>query len=68
MDRFNDNNATPTKRTGPKSDNSYKDSENNTGRDNDRSANTGIIPEIPYPNPTSATPSIPSEMPAREMK
>lgn len=54
MDRYNDNKATPTKRTGVK---------------NDNDDNTIITPpEIARPNPTSATPTIPDEMPARDIK
>ncbi|NLP16959.1 MAG: hypothetical protein GX379_07970 [Clostridiales bacterium] len=56
MDRYNDNKATPTKRTGVKNDN------------DDKNKITSITPEITQPNPSSATPTIPSEMPAREIK
>lgn len=56
MDRYNDNKATPTKRTGVKNDN------------DDKNKITSITPEITQPNPSSAAPTIPSEMPAREIK
>lgn len=63
MDRYNDNKSTPTKRTGVKNDNSSF----NSGNDSDD--NTIITqPEIALPNPTSATPTIPDEMPARDIK
>ncbi|NLL72897.1 MAG: hypothetical protein GX237_05160 [Clostridiales bacterium] len=67
MDRFNDNKGTPTKRTGSKGDNSSQDSrfDNNTGKDN---GDGGITPEILEPKPNSATPTIPTEMPAREIR
>lgn len=64
MDRYNDNKATPTKRTGVKNDNNSLD----TGSDNDNNGNQIISPEIAQPNPTSATPNIPAEMPSRDIK
>ncbi|NLO09585.1 MAG: hypothetical protein GX129_06900 [Clostridiales bacterium] len=64
MDRFNDNRATPKRRTGVKNDIDSPNKEN----DNDKEPTHIIAPEIAQPNPTSATPTIPSEMPARDIK
>lgn len=64
MDSYNDNRATPKKRTGVKNDISSTDKEN----DNDNNQAQIIAPEIAQPNPTSATPTIPAEMPARDIE
>lgn len=64
MDRYNDSKATPTKRTGVKNDTNSID----TGNDRASNSNQGINPEIIQPNPSTATPSIPVEMPTREIK
>lgn len=64
MDRFDDNRATPKKRTGVNNDISSPDKEN----DNDKNPTQIVAPEIAQPNPTSATPTIPTEMPARDLK
>jgi hypothetical protein len=64
MDRYNDNKATPTKRTGVKNDNNSPD----PGNGNDNNTIQIIAPEIAQPNPTSATPTIPSEIPERNIK
>jgi len=64
MDRYNDNKATPTKRTGVKNDNNSIDA----GNDKENDPIITIAPEIAQPNPTSATPTIPPEMPARDIK
>jgi hypothetical protein len=55
-DKFDNNNATPTKRTDFKDD---------TNHDNDSKSgnNQGNVPEISNPNPSNATNDIPSEMP-----
>lgn len=63
MDRFNDNRATPKKRTGIKNDISSPDTE--IERDNNPIKKTS--PEIDQPNPANATPTIPTEMPARDI-
>lgn len=60
MDRMDDSRATPKKRTGVKNDS------NSTDRENDNSTSQSISPEIAQPNPSSATPVIPTEMPARD--
>ena len=64
MDSFDDNRATPKKRTGVKNDITY------TGKESDDDGNQTrpIAPEIAQPNPSSATPAIPTEMPARDIK
>lgn len=64
MDRFNDNRATPKKRTGVKNATNTTDREN----DNYKEATQIMAPEIEQPNPSNATPSIPTEMPARDIK
>lgn len=56
MDSMEDNKATPTKRTGVKNDTDER-------FDN---AEHGNKPEVMPPDPANATPSIPTEMPARE--
>lgn len=59
MDRLRDNNATPKKDTGSK------------GVDNDnqfRNDTKNREVEIEQPNPSTATPAVPEEMPAREMR
>lgn len=58
MDNYNDNKATPKKRTGENHDNNTKDRNDN---DNARQS----TPEIVQPNPPSAIPSFPVEMPVR---
>lgn len=68
MERFNDNKGTSTKRTGSNGDKIYQDSGSGKGQYKDNNANEGITPEILQPNPSSATPSIPTEMPTRETK
>lgn len=68
MERFNDNKGTSTKRTGSKGDNIYQDSGSDKGQYKDDNDNEGITPEILQPNPSSATPSFPTEIPARETK
>ncbi len=62
MDRFEDN--TPKKRRGVNNDTSSPEKEN----DNDNNPTRTISPEITQPNPTSATPTFPTEMPARDIK
>jgi|BioPla2DNA2_1021312.scaffolds.fasta_scaffold01187_11 hypothetical protein len=62
MDKINDNNATPTKRTGVKNDESL-----DTGRDKNKDTAHTRTPEIVQPDPASATPNIPDEMPARHI-
>lgn len=64
MERFDDNRARPKKRTGIKNDIDSPDKEN----ENDKKPAHIIAPEIAQPNPTSATPTIPSEMPARDVR
>lgn len=64
MDIFNDNRSTPKKRTGAKNDTGYPDKDNNGDKDPIQI----IAPEIAQPNPTSATPIIPTEIPARDIK
>ena len=64
MDRFDDNRAIPKKRTGVKNDIHTPDKEN----DNDNNPTQTIVPEISQPNPSSATPTIPTEMPARNIR
>ena len=64
MDRLDDNKGTPTKRTGVKNDTSSPNKEN----DNDNNPIKTISPEISPPNPTSATPTFPTEIPARDIK
>jgi hypothetical protein len=59
MDKMDDNKGTPTKRTGAKNEASY---------DNDMRMEHGNVPEIEQPNPSKGTPSIPAEMPAREVR
>lgn len=59
MDKTNNSNATPKKDTGTK------------GVDRDTRIQNEVKDdefEIEQPNPSVATPSIPSEMPARELK
>lgn len=68
MDRTDNSKATPTKRTGIKNDAFSQYSRHDTGNDKDNNTNEGITPEILQPIPNSATPSIPKEIPAREMK
>lgn len=64
MDRYDDNRATPKKRTGVKNDIYSTDRKD----DNDNNPTQTIAPEIAQPNPASATPTIPTEMPARDLK
>lgn len=64
MDKYNDNKATPTKRTGENKGTSSTDVE----YDNNNNSSQRIAPEILQPNPTTATPNIPTEMPSREIK
>lgn len=64
MDRFDDNRATPKKRTGVKNDISSPDKE----IDHDKNPTQTVAPEIMQPNPSSATPIIPIEMPARDVR
>lgn len=64
MYRLNDSKGTPTKRTGVRNDNSPSDKEG----DNDSNPIKTISPEIAQPNPTTATPAFPAEMPSREIK
>lgn len=64
MDKYNNNKATPKKRTGIKNDNDLKDAIT----ESDKDPTPTILPEIVQPNPSSATPTIPVEMPARETK
>lgn len=59
MDNYDNSRATPKKRTGDNNDN-YSDSV----RDNN--ATQKSTPEISQPNPPSATPSFPSEIPPRD--
>lgn len=56
MDKMNDNKGTPSKDTGSKNNNS----------DNDVDYKNGS--EIENPNPSTATPEVPDEMPVRENK
>lgn len=59
MNQMNNSNATPKKDTGTK------------GMDTDTRIQNDVKDdefEIEQPNPSVATPDIPSEMPAREMK
>ncbi len=56
MEHYNNNNATPKKDTGSK----------NTASERDNSYDRSS--EITNPLPSTATPSIPSEMPAQEGK
>lgn len=62
MDRFDDSRATPKKRTGVKDDISSPD------KGNDDNKTQTISPEITQPNPSSATPAILAEMPARDIR
>lgn len=62
MNKFDDNKATPTKRTGDERNPSEKDYVS----DNDSGQSKSI--EMPQPGSTSATPDIPTEMPARDNK
>lgn len=63
MNRFEDSRATPKKRTG------VKDDIKNPARENDDNNTTQTVSlEIAQPNPSSATPTIPSEMPARDIR
>lgn len=64
MNIFDDNRATPKKRTGVKNNINSPAKEN----DNDNNQAQTIAPEIAQPNPSSATPTIPTEMPARDIK
>ncbi|HHT87409.1 MAG TPA: hypothetical protein GX002_00115 [Clostridiales bacterium] len=64
MDRINDNKGTPTKRTGVKNDTDFSDKE----KDNGMIPTRTMAPEISQPNPATATPSIPVEIPARNVK
>lgn len=68
MERFNDNKGTPTKRTGSNGVNGSHDTKSSNDQYKDNNPNEVITPEILQPNPSSATPTIPMEMPAREMK
>lgn len=64
MDRYDNNKNTPSKKDGVKNDNKSQDAIK-------KNSNEPILtttPEIAQPNPTSATPTIPLEMPARDMK
>lgn len=63
MENYNDNKATPTKRTGVKNNNLL-----DTGKEKDDNTIQTIGPEIRQPNPASATPTIPAEMPARNIR
>jgi hypothetical protein len=54
MNNFNDSKGTPSKDTGSKNNNS----------DNDVDYKNSS--EVQNPNPSTATPAIPSEMPVRE--
>lgn len=63
MDRDNYNRAEQSKTTGFAKDNNFLDSMGEEKNDN-----FIISPEIMQPNPTSATPTIPIEMPARDTK
>ena len=64
MDRFHDSKATPTKRTGKKNNSDSV----HTGKNIDNDTSKIIAPEIVPTTPATATPSIPDEMPAREIK
>lgn len=64
MDRFNDSRSTPKRRTGVKNDTGSPDKDNNGDKDPIQI----IAPEIAQPNPTSATPTIPTEIPARDIR
>ncbi|MDF2543324.1 MAG: hypothetical protein K0S47_3042 [Herbinix sp.] len=59
MDKMDNNKATPTKRTGLQNDNNS---------DNNYQNNNTNTPEIEQPGPSTATPPIPAEMPAREVR
>lgn len=61
MDNYNNNKATPKKRTGDQADN-YTDS------DKDNNTVRKTTPEIIQPNPPSATPSFPPEIPSRDTR
>lgn len=58
MDRMKDNKATPSKETGS----------NDVGRDTNTHSGEDRASEYEQPNPSTATPAIPSEMPAREIR
>lgn len=58
MDKLNNNKATPTK-TRTRGD---------AGSDNNFRNDTHLDTEIDQPDPSIATPSIPQEMPAREIR
>jgi hypothetical protein len=62
MDRINDNKGTPTKRTGVKNDYSSQNSKNKK----DNNPTPASQPEIAQPNPLSATPTFPTEIPTRD--
>lgn len=64
MDRMEDNKATPTKRTGVKNDTGYEDA----GNGNEKNLGHDLSLEINQPGSDNATPSIPSEMPARDIR
>ncbi|HPU63283.1 MAG TPA: hypothetical protein PK304_03950 [Mobilitalea sp.] len=61
MDKYDDSRATPKKRT-------KEDNDNYTDISKDNNSEQKNTPEIIQPNPPSATPSHPVEMPSRELR
>lgn len=58
MDKMKNNKGTPSKETGS----------NAVDRDSNTRNSDNPQPEIPLLNPSTITPAIPSEMPAREIR
>ena len=61
MNKFNDSRATPKKRT-------KEDNDNYTDINIENDSKQKNTPEIIQPNPPSATPSYPDEMPSRDVR
>lgn len=61
MDNYNDNKATPKKRTG-------ENENNNSDSVNDKNTVQEVTPEIIQPHPATVTPAYPAEMPARDVR
>lgn len=64
MTDFDNNKATPTKRTGD----NYNDNSSDRDYVNDNNSGQNKSVELPQPNSTTATPKIPTEMPSRVYK
>ncbi|MBH1940271.1 hypothetical protein I5677_05090 [Mobilitalea sibirica] len=65
MDKMNDNKGTPTKRTGLKNNSGSMNTSNESGSSGNE---VGQTSEYNQPNPSIASPSIPDEMPARDVR